>query len=69
MRLSLVEYHLLQAMLLHTNILIRSKIFLVTQFAKRTPDDMHRLVMMCATHIVSTRKTKSIRIYEGQWGM
>ena len=34
----LVEYHLLQAI----NILIQNKIFLVTQFAIRTPDDMQR---------------------------
>ena len=30
-------------MLLHTNALIQSKIFLVTQFTKRTLDDMHKL--------------------------
>ena len=38
----LFEYHLLQAMPLHINILIQNKIFLMTQFAKRTLNDMQR---------------------------
>ena len=52
----LVEYHLLLAML-HINSLI-NKIFLVTQFAKRTPDDMHRFsgAGNDVCHTVSIRK-------------